>query len=358
MSILSLPASIYSGLMAWRAQAYGKGVLRRWRPPCPCISVGNIRWGGTGKTPVCHWLLNWASRSGMRSVVLTRGYRSRPPALPYLVRPESRPAEAGDEPLLLAQANPDAHVVVDPKRSRSGKWAWSKWSPDLFLLDDGFQHLPVIRDVNLALLLPQDLDQDWNRVLPSGPWREGPKALARADAFLIKLPDLDNFPTFARELVASRLSLFGKPIFFFAPSPKGLTNLLTSEQTHRLPERHDNTYMLVSGVANPALVDHTASALLGAAPRRHDAFADHHAFSPRDIDDIVRKAKTAGAGHVVCTAKDAVKIRDIIPLDTPVQWWSLDMTIRFASLSDEAPRFAEWLEQSLKSARQILSEET
>ncbi|SDB58944.1 lipid-A-disaccharide kinase [Desulfonatronum thiosulfatophilum] len=341
--------------MSWRSKAYGRGLLQRWRPPSPCISVGNIRWGGTGKTPVCHWLLNWASQSGMNCVVLTRGYRARPPALPFLVRPDSSAAEAGDEPLLLARANLDAHIVIDPKRIRSGNWAWQQWRPDLFLLDDGFQHLPVIRDINLALLLPQDLDRDWNRVVPGGPWREGAKALARADAFLIKLVGLDEVPTALRDLIATRLSPFDKPIFFFAPSPGGLTNLQTAEQVDRLPEKHGSSYMLVSGVANPALVDHTASTLLGAAPRRHDAFADHHAFSRREIEDIVRKAGSAGVGHVVCTAKDAVKIRELLGPDTPVQWWSMDMTVRFVPESEKSPCFVKWLEQRLKTARQYLS---
>ena len=112
--------------------------------------------------------------------------------------------------------------------------------------------------------------------------------------------------------------------------------------------------MLVSGVANPALVDHTATTVIGTAPRRHDAFADHHAFSRADIETLVRRAKAAGVGHVVCTAKDAVKIREIITADSPVQWWSLDTIIRIAPLSEESPCFEQWLEQRLKSVRQDL----
>jgi tetraacyldisaccharide 4'-kinase len=169
MRLLSPPAALYAAVMSLRAAAYARGVLPSWRPPRPCVSVGNIRWGGTGKTPVCSWLLDWAAQSNKQCVLLTRGYRAHPPNLPFLVEPDTSPDEAGDEPLLLARANPAAKIVVDPKRARAGKWAWDAWQPDLFVLDDGLQHMAVARDVNLALLTPQDLDTDWNKVIPNKP---------------------------------------------------------------------------------------------------------------------------------------------------------------------------------------------
>lgn len=347
MRLLAPPAALYRALMALRAAAYVRGVFSAWRPPRPCISVGNIRWGGTGKTPVCAWLLDWAAQSNKQCVLLTRGYRAHPPRLPFLVEPDASPHEAGDEPLLLARSNPAARIVVDPKRARAGKWAWDAWQPDLFLLDDGLQHMAVARDVNLALLTPQDLDTDWNRIVPSGPWREGFSALARADAFLIKLPDLGMINTPLRERITQRLGTYEKPIFFFTPHPLRLTNLRTGDHRDALPSEAEGRYTLFSGVADPLSVEHTASDFLGSKPVRFDAFADHHPFSAKDISRLTQKAKAAHTDHLVCTAKDAVKVREVLPQEQALLWWSLDMTVRFAPFTTSAQRFEDWLKRRL-----------
>ena len=358
MRLLSPPAALYRALMALRAAAYARGVFSAWRPPRPCISVGNVRWGGTGKTPVCAWLLDWAAENNKQCVLLTRGYRAHPPRFPFLVEPDASPHEAGDEPLLLARSNPAAKIVVDPKRTRGGKWAWATWQPDLFVLDDGLQHMAVARDVNLALLTLQDLDTDWNKVVPSGPWREGPSALSRADAFLIKLPDPGMVTPALRQRITTRLGDREKPIFFFAPRPLRLTNIRTGERRNDLPPQagqNGQRYLLFSGVADPLSVEHTASNFLGRKPVRFDAFADHHPFSAKDVARLAQKATTANTDHLVCTAKDAVKIRDVLPQEQeanrdPLQvphWWSLDMSVRFAPFTTDALRFEDWLERRL-----------
>ncbi|WP_084184734.1 tetraacyldisaccharide 4'-kinase [Desulfonatronum thiodismutans] len=351
MRLLSPPAALYSALMSLRAAAYARGIFPAWRPPQPCVSVGNIRWGGTGKTPVCSWLLDWAAEKNKQCVLLTRGYRAHPPRLPFLVEPDASPHEAGDEPLLLARANPTAKIVVDPKRVRAGKLAWTAWQPDLFVLDDGFQHMAVTRDVNLALLTLQDLETDWNRVVPSGPWREGPSALSRADAFLIKLPDLDMAKDDLREQIVRRLGTYQKPIFFFAPEPLRLTNIHTGERRDALPSQSEGRYTLFSGVADPLSVEHTATGFLGRKPVRFDAFADHHPFSAKDVIRLAQKAAAANTDHLVCTAKDAVKIRSVLAQDQAQNqgqdWWSLDMSVRFTPFTTGAPRFEDWLERRL-----------
>lgn len=350
MRLLSPPAALYGALMSLRAAAFAWGVLSTWQPPRPCISVGNIRWGGTGKTPVCAWLLEWAAGRGQQCVLLTRGYRAHPPHLPFLVGPDASPRQAGDEPLLLARSSPEAKIVVDPKRTRSGKWAWANLRPDLFVLDDGFQHLAVARDINLVLLTLPDLDADWQKVVPSGPWREGLSALSRADAFLIKLPDLDMATPARQNRIRDRLGDQGKPIFFFAPEPLRLTNLLTGEHRSGLPAQAGERYMLFSAVADPLSVEHTASGFLGVKATRFDTFADHHFFTTADVRGLARKAEAVHTNHLVCTAKDAVKIRDILPHQQTPQWWSLDMSVRFAPFTPGASRFEDWLERHVTLA--------
>jgi len=337
--MLSLPAKLYAKLMSWREATYSGNRLPRWRPCAPCISVGNIRWGGTGKTPFCQWLLHWAESRNLRPVLLTRGYKAQPPYLPYLVRPDAPVAQAGDEPLLLAQSAPGSHIIVDPKRIRSGPWAWKQFHPDLFVLDDGFQHLPVIRDLDLVLLLPDDVDQDWNKVVPSGPWREGTKALARADVFLIKADEQACIKL--RPLIESRLKRFNKPYFFFSLEPCGLTDLSSNQQTQIL----ERPYLLISGVGHPCSVEQTATNLLSATPRKHLAFADHYAFRHRDLHRILHEAQSLKVADVVCTAKDAVKLKPLLSPETALRWWRLNMKIVFGPSPTNQGYFEDWLEK-------------
>jgi len=340
----SIAAALYSRLMDLRATIFELGLSPQWKTPVPCISVGNIRWGGTGKTPLCQWLLGWARQQGLRPALLTRGYRARPHYLPFHVRPDSPVGQAGDEPLLLARSNPQARIIVDPRRIRSGPWAWEKWRPDLFVLDDGFQHLAVQRDLNLVLLIPQDLDQDWNRTIPHGPWREGAQALHRADAFLLKT--FDPLTPRLERLMTQRLAGFVKPVFHCFAIPAGLINLISGEHRHSLP---DAGYALVSGIANPFSLERTAQALLQTLPVRHFAFADHHDFSLEDLARITRQAEAQDITHIVCTAKDATKIQPLLGPNAKQRWWSLEMELDFAPPGPGQEDFAAWLQRRMRA---------
>ena len=122
LSSLLRPASkVYGSLMKLRAKTYNSRIRRVYRAKCPVVSIGNIGWGGSGKTPLTDWLLSWAEGKGLRSVVLTRGYGGKPPSLPFIVKQDSASAESGDEPLYLARRHPHARILVDPKRARDRK---------------------------------------------------------------------------------------------------------------------------------------------------------------------------------------------------------------------------------------------
>lgn len=247
----------------------------------------------------------------------------------------------------MAQAAPQARVVVDPKRTRSGPWIWGKWRPDLFLLDDGFQHLPVFRDLDLVLLLPNDLHRDWDQVIPSGPWREGRRALARASAFLIKA-DARERETLS-PLLQSRLATLGKPLFFFSPQVRALSDLRSNRQMRSM----DCPYLLVSGVACPSSVEKTITAHLSTPPAKHMAFADHHPFTRRDILEIHREAASVNLRDVVCTAKDAVKIKPLLTEDSAVRWWRLDTEVAFAPPGNGDETFEKWLTKMVEKSQHI-----
>ena len=323
----------YAWLMRRRARLYLSGRWASWRPPAPCISVGNISWGGTGKTPVVSWLLDWARGEGLGATVLTRGYGGKPPRLPYEVQLLSPPREAGDEPLLLKRTHPHAHILVDPKRVRAGKSA-SRKRTDLFILDDGYQHLRVQRDLNLCLLCPRDLDEEWNKVIPAGSWREDVSALARADAFLVNTMFDDDG---CLETVAHiKLAILGKPIFFFRVTARGVANALTGELLDSLDGKR---FVLATAIANPDKVCQTCKSDLGEKPVRHLVYPDHHPFSLSDWQAIVAAAERNDCSHIVCTPKDAVKLAPF----ADERLWTPQLTTTFTAAGPLS--FRAWLDE-------------
>lgn len=324
--------AIYSGLMALRRQGYEHGLLPSWSPPAPTVAVGNIGWGGTGKTPLAGWLLSWAEERGLRAALLTRGYRARPKSYPYHVQPGALAEEAGDEPLLLAREHPRAVVVVDPERSRGGRFACERFDPRFLVLDDGFQHLAVERDMNLVLLRAEDLGDQWDRVLPAGSWREGRSALSSAAAFLLKVGP-KTFQAL-EPLLRERLEPLGKPVFSFSLTPVGLRSVSGGGQ----PEPVEGDYLLVSGVGNPAQVERTAAVFLGRPPARHLVFPDHHFFTKRDVTRIQMEAGSLRCSRVICTPKDAVKLGPL----ADESFSALDLRLAFGPSLFTPARFDDW----------------
>ncbi len=319
--------------MRWEAEA-----SPAFRSACPCLSVGNIAWGGTGKTPLVDWILGWGERRGLRMAVLSRGYKAQPPELPLRVSHAHTPQEAGDEPLMLARQHPGAAVLVDPDRRRSGRWAEAQLRPDMFVLDDGFQHVKVRRDLDLVLLRPDDLNDGWGRVIPAGAWREGPEALARADAFLVKCAP-EAFAAL-RPACERRLAGFQRPLFSFSLRPTALHRLHSDER--RTAAQLNGPYAVATGVGDPDQVRETISLFMGRPPERLLAFPDHHAYTQEDAAALERLGIP-----VICTGKDAVKLC-ALPLSNV---WTLHVETVFGpALWTDSP-FPSWLDAWAKQCR-------
>lgn len=342
--LLSPAGAAWAGLMRLRESAYVSGLFERVRLSTPVVSVGNVAMGGTGKTPVSLWLCRAALAAGLTPCVLTRGYRASPPSLPWRVGPHDPPGACGDEPLLLKRACPKAEVVVDPVRRRGGLWASEALAPDLFVLDDAFQHLALERDLDLCLLRTDDLGESWGRTFPAGYWREGETALRRAHAFLIKTPDgsLGSLSAQGR----GRLASLERPVFAFSLAPQALLPLHGGPPIRDLGQE---PYVVACGVAHPGQVAHTAQQLLGYPPEEVLVFADHHAFDEADLRSLRARAGQTGAGHVLVTAKDAVKIDPSLLPDGLV----LDVTAAFGETLATQHDFPAFVERRLLSPAQL-----
>ena len=175
-------AGLYGLAIGRRNHRYDSGAAEVFRLDRPVISIGNIVVGGTGKTPTVLYLVRWLQHQGQKVCVLSRGYRRRSRGMVVVSDGERIRAgveEAGDEPMLLAQQLPGAIVVVDSDRVRAGRHALQHFRPDLFIIDDGFQHRRLHRDLDIVTFKEEgDLGNGW--MLPAGPLREPLKALGRA----------------------------------------------------------------------------------------------------------------------------------------------------------------------------------
>lgn len=361
--VLAPLGAVYGHMTRVRRELYARGAYPRWQPPAPAVSVGNLRSGGTGKTPVVRWLMEHAVAAGQTPCVLTRGYGARPPKRPFLVTPDAAPRHAGDEPLLLAMSCPEGHVLVDPVRTRSGAYAHATLAPHLYILDDGFQHIAVQRHVDLVLFTPEDIEKDWNRVLPAGQWRESALALAhdapcaaRARALLIKCPRDDDFGPLREALVARLTPLCGAdqlPIFGFSLAFAGLRQVRDGKRVQRTPGQR---YTLATGVADPASVLTSVRHALGTDPVHISTYVDHHAFSDEDARKLAAMAAENNADQVVVTAKDAVKLRRHT---SAAGFLYLDVEPRFMPAQhNEHTDFPRWWEAALADTRACMATAT
>ncbi|MGE5345421.1 MAG: tetraacyldisaccharide 4'-kinase [Acidithiobacillales bacterium] len=304
-------ATLYGAGVAARLALYRAGVLRVRRAARPVVSVGNVAVGGTGKTPFVRWLAGELLARGERPVILTRGYGRRSRGLVVVsdgagtLAPVSA---AGDEPAVLARALPRVPVIADASRWRAARRAL-EMTPDvsLFLLDDGFSHVGLFRDVDVVLLDASAPDAGGD-LLPAGRLREPLSAMARAD--LIVVTRSEKAGAEAAAAIASRHAP-GVPVFHAVTAVVGIRGpgggALASSELKGVP------LVAVAGLARPDAFSTTLGAL-GVAPVALLPFRDHARFGAREVDKIVRTAASSGAGGVITTEKDAVKLESVCPL--------------------------------------------
>lgn len=294
---LLLPLSVLFGSIAWlRGKCYDLKLFRVYRPEVPVVSVGNLAVGGTGKTPVVDWLLKQFIRQGKRPAVVSRGYGGSYSGAVGVVAKGDGPlltaAQAGDEPFLLARRNPQALILIAKKRALGVRAAVEQFAADVVILDDGFQHRAVARDVDLLLL-------DGRRPfgnglpLPAGLLREYPGALQRADLVLLTRSEEDTVrPAIEKPCWRSqhRLAEVAIPLEGEAVALEELTSL---------------RFLAFAGIAEPGSF-FASLAEQGINLTAKLAFSDHQCY---DSAALARLNAYAGAVDAyITTEKDAVKL--------------------------------------------------
>lgn len=296
-----------------RRACYDYGIFKQASFEVPIISIGNLSFGGTGKTPFTLWLAEYLHQKNKKVMVLMRGYRGKLEHGSGLIHAGKKinpnPEDFGDEAILLARRLEDATIVVGKKRSANLNYYFPTVEPDVVVLDDGHQHLNLKRKLNIVLFDAM-MSLEKYRTAPLGYLREGLSALKDADLVVIgrvdqvetsKVVELKNLirPYLPYQISFAEVGM--KPAAFMNSS---------YDFVFSLDDIKGKKVVLIAGVANPKSFFKTIEDL-GAEVLVTEAFPDHHYFKKEEITSLLSYAKTEDA-YIVTTEKDIVRIKNVI----------------------------------------------
>jgi len=321
-------STLYSAIVRRRREYYAARPHLRRRLRRPVISVGNVAVGGRGKTPAAAMIARLLLDMGERPSILSRGYARRDPADGVVVVRDPRDIRsdvdrAGDEPFMLARQLPGTTILVSPDRYLAGCLAEHHFDASVHVLDDGFQHLQLDRDIDLVIVGRDDVERPVT--IPAGRLREPLDALIAADAILTADEDVD-VDTGGAEIPVFRIRRR-------LDEPDGVA-------------KSDPVFAL-AGIAQPErfIADLRSS---GWNLKGVKTFRDHHPYSARDLAGVAAAARAAGAAAILTTEKDFVRLLPLRPFPMPVAWAPLTM-------EPGAPgEFRQWLAGSLAAARDVI----
>lgn len=328
---------IYSLLMTIRQQLYRSRVFTVHRLPVPVISVGNLTMGGTGKTPAVAYIARHLRSLGHRPAVISRGYGGSATAAVNVVSDGDQvyldAHQAGDEPYMLACSLRHIPVLTGKIRLHPCRHAIERLDSTVLILDDGFQHIAIARDIDLVLFNATTLAGN-SRVFPGGELREPVSALNRCSAFLLTGITDSNKQRAQRfaDLLQKRFA--GREVFYssleaIAPEPL---------QARTAPAGQIRPVYAFCAIAHPERFFSTLASLdipvIG-----QQAFRDHHRYSQQEIDAICQRARQAGAGSLITTEKDRGKL-ETLDVSLPL------LTLKTSLVTDQA--LPEYLSASIE----------
>lgn len=314
-------AFLYHQIVAIKNSLYTSGSLVVYKPPVPVVSIGNLTVGGTGKTPVTDFCLKELVSQGKKVAVISRSYRAE--ATSPCAVDVKHPFAArmyGDEPVLLAQNNPAVTVFVGPKKWQTAQYAVSENRFDLLIVDDGFQHRRLHRDLNIVILDATEALGNY-AVLPEGRARESWENLQRADVLVVTKCNL----TSAEELQSLRERLpQNKEVLYFGYEIESLQNADHSEVIAK-SLLQDKKFFLVSAIARPDVFEKMMGDI-GSISKKSLHYRDHHQYSESDVEKIMQEFQHSQSDFLVTTTKDLVKLRHLIA--NPKMLWGANLTLQ------------------------------
>ncbi|HSN89765.1 MAG TPA: tetraacyldisaccharide 4'-kinase [Anaeromyxobacteraceae bacterium] len=307
LSPLLLAEGLFRAGAALRGALFDRGVLAGERPAAPVISVGNLAVGGAGKTPAGLAIAGRLLDRGRAVAILSRGYgalRRDPRVVADGRSVLLSAAEGGDEPVLAARRLPGVRVLCGPRRAALARTAVEALGADVLVLDDGFQHRALARDLDVVVL---DASNPFGNghLLPRGPNREPPSALRRAGLVWLSGADRAGEGALARLRRMAREATGRDPV----ESRHRVLDVLDAALARSLGRDalRGRRVLALSGLARPGSFRATLEGL-GAEVARERAFPDHHRFTDAEVEEALREAAGAGCDAVATTEKDAVRL--------------------------------------------------
>ena len=339
-------AAGYKLVTALRGTAYRRGLLKTRRLSRPVVSVGNLTAGGTGKTPLVAYVAELLVKRGLKPSILTRGYRRQSTEKLIAVEPAAERApdarQIGDEPALLARKLPQVPIIVSADRYRAGRMAESRFNADVHILDDGFQHWALAREVDIVVL---DVTQNLSRarLLPVGRLREPLEALQRAGMIILSRTELaDPAPV---ESLVRKIAPQAK-VFHAATRLCELVDV-NSGRIYPAGAYQGEPVYAFCGIGNPqAFFDDLKAWGFSVAGQR--TFRDHHRYGAMDQRHLTLAVRELpGLRACFTTEKDAQNLRDVFrgTSEIPVLSCTIRAEVR------EAEAFESELDEQLRLAK-------
>jgi tetraacyldisaccharide 4'-kinase len=313
---LQTAALFYAAAVQLRSAGYDSGLLPTHRADVPVVSIGNLTAGGTGKTPMVAAVADWFTSRGLRPVILSRGYRSLQNSI-------------NDEKLVLDQLCPNVPHLQSPDRVKSARKACEAHGAQVLILDDGFQHRRLARELDIVLV---DALDPWGagHLLPRGLLREPKSALARAD--LVVLTRADQCAPEKKERLVEEIhrASRARPLIEAYFQPAGLTNAAGEKAP---TASIAGSVAAFCGIGNPEGFRATLrSAGVETRLVGFRTFVDHYHYTTNDLADLAHWAKSLGANALITTQKDLVKIPQTELAGSPL--WALTIRAQITSGND------------------------
>jgi len=335
--ILYACSRAYELAMGLRPSLYHKGVFRQKGLPCRVISIGNLTVGGTGKTPMVHYVANLLKGIGLKVAVISRGYGGYAQRSGGLVSDGKTtlmgPEASGDEPQLLAAKLNGIPLFVGKDRCRAARRAIREFGASVLVLDDGFQHLRIRRDLDLLLL---DSTRPFGNgyCIPRGTLREPVEQMKRATAIVFTRWTDIRCPTREQSIIEACAK--GRPIFKSMHVPEALY-LGGKEESLDLASLRGRRLFAFSGIGRNESFRETIGELEGHLLGFHE-FPDHHRYSSHDLSSVWKRARDLKVDSIITTEKDFVKIHTGIPPTPPLLVLAISI-----SFGDDGERFDSYV---------------
>lgn len=322
--LLSVAGLFYGLVIKLRNSFYSNGKFKSHSADAPVISIGNITTGGTGKTPLVIWLCNFLASKNISTAVLTRGYKTKD-------------SELSDEPAIIAKNSPDAKVVINPDRCAGAKRATEKFDAKALVMDDGFQHRKLKRDLDIVVI-DATCPFGYGKILPAGLLREPISSLTRAHAVIV---------TRCNEASAEDVRQIEEKVLTVNP------DLIIAKTQHcpvavealngnslELDELKGKRVFAFCGIGNPNSFFNAVKSLK-ANKVGGNVYNDHHQYKPEDMTDIYEEASYLNAELILTTQKDWTKVATLSPSQFDIPLAFLRIELKFTHGDDKIRQLIE-----------------